>query len=150
MENKETKELDAQIRLAEILSDIKKPITLGGKTFEIRALRAGTQHLIVLEASKIAKEGETFSDVIKLFAQSTDSVIKCLAYAILNDKDKIHGKDFQDMCEFIRWETNPNEWPAVLVEIFGLLDYETVFKLTSQIDTLRLMVLKRRTTKASH
>lgn len=82
--------LESQERLAEILNDSPRLVSLNGTEWEIRALRMGTQYLIAQEVIKINKvENANFGDVIKQFAVSMPSVLKVLTLALLNDKNKI-------------------------------------------------------------
>lgn len=123
-EKKEISELDAQLRLAQILNDTPKIIKLGGREFPLKPLRFGAQWLIAEEACKIAKAEESFTDIVKRFAANAELVLRCICIAILNDKDKIEGKEYQDLYDFIAWETNSSEWIEILVEILQMLDYQ--------------------------
>jgi hypothetical protein len=147
-EKKEINELDAQLRLADIMNDAPRKITLGGREFEITALKPGTQYLIAAEATKIAKTGEAFADVIKQFAVNIPAVIRCITLAILNDKDKINGAEYQSMYDFIQWETKQVEWMGILVEILQMLNLEVFFYTTEQIDLFRQMTTAKKTTVA--
>jgi hypothetical protein len=146
MRKKEEKinDVDAQLRLAQIMNDTPKKIKLGERTFEIRALKPGTQHLIAEEAAKIAKAGESFTDIIQQFAKQVPSVIRCITLAVLNDKQKIYGKEYQDMYDYIEFETNQREWLMVLVEVLQMLDLNFFFQTTSQIDLFREITLTSR------
>jgi hypothetical protein len=145
MEEKNVSDIDAQLRLAEILNDTPRQITLGERTFSIKALRPGTQYLIAGEAAKIAKASESFSDLIRQFAENIPSIIRCLTLAILNDKDKIYNeKEYKSLYEFIEWETNPNQWLSTLVEVMQMLDMNAFFLLTSQVDLFREITLTKK------
>lgn len=122
---KEISELDARLRLAQILNDTPKMIKLGGREFPLRPLRMGAQWLIAEESCKIAKADESFTDIVKRFASNSPAVIRCICIAILNDKNKIEGDEYQNLYDFIQWETNPSEWIGILVEILQMLDYAT-------------------------
>ena len=65
-----TVSLDAQRRLAEILNDSPRLVSLNGTEWEVRALRMGTQWLIAKIVADMAKEEEskTFGDIIKQFS----------------------------------------------------------------------------------
>lgn len=139
---KEISELDAQLMLAQILNDTPKIIKLGGREFPLKPLRYGAQWLIAEESCKIAKADETFTDIVNRFAANGNAVIRCICIAILNDKDKIEGKEYQDLWDFIRWETNPSEWMAILVEILQMLDYATFCFGCEVIHSLRQSLTK--------
>lgn len=149
MKDSKLSELDAQTRLAEILTDSTRKITLGGKTYEIRALRAGTQWLIAQESCKIAKNEEgNFTDLITKFASNIPSVVRCITLAILNDKQKIESDEYQSMYDTIMWETKQNEWIGVLVEVLQMLDMQFFFRCTETIEVIRAMTLTKKNQEA--
>lgn len=141
--DKQMDELSAQLRLAEILNDSPRTIKLGGREFKIKALRPGTQWLLAEEACKIAKNGESFTDLIKQFAMNAPSVAKCLCLAILNDKEKINGNEYSELMDFIQWETNPNEWIGVLVEVLQMIEIGFFLTSISVVDNFRQMMKKK-------
>lgn len=140
---KEISELDAVMRLAQILNDSPKMIKLGGREFALKPLRMGAQWLIAEESCKIAKADESFTDVVKKFASNIPSVIRCICIAILNDKEKIEGKEYQDLYDFIQWETNSVEWMGILVEVLQMLDYNFFFQGCEIIHSLRTTLTKK-------
>lgn len=131
-------------RLAEIMNDSVRTIKLGEREFEIKALRAGTQWLVAQEACKIAKAGESFTDIIKQFAVNIPIVVRVLCLIILNDKNKIKGKEYEDLYDYIFWEVPRMEWIGVLVECLQMLDLEGFFVLTDAIENFRTMTLTKR------
>lgn len=139
---KEIDELSAMLRLAEVLNDSERTIKLGGREFKIKALRPGSQWLIAEESCKIAKAGESFTDIIKQFAVNAPAVIRCICIAILNDKNKIEGKEYQDLYDFIQWETNSSEWIGVLVEVLQMINYDFFFRASEAIHSLRQTMIK--------
>ena len=67
--------LESQERLAEILNDSPRLVSLNGTEWEIRALRMGTQYLIAQEVIKINKvENANFGDIVKQFAVNIPSL----------------------------------------------------------------------------
>ncbi len=143
-EKKEISELDSMLRLAEIMNDSPRRIKLGEREFEIRALRAGTQWLVAQEACKIAKVDGSFTDIIKQFAVNIPAVVRVLCLIILNDKDKINGKEYEDLHDYIFWEVPRQEWIGVFVECFQMLDLQGFFQLTGAIDNFRTMTMTKR------
>lgn len=137
-------DLSAMMRLAEVMNDSPRKIKIGEREFEIKALRAGTQWLIAEEACKIVKTEQTFSDVIKQFAQNIPSVVRVLCLVILNDKEKIYGKDYEDLYDYIMWETPRDSWIGVLVDCLQMLDIGDFFVLTDAIDNFREMTITKR------
>lgn len=138
-------DIEAQERLAEILTDSTREITLGSKAYKIRALRPGTQWLIAQESCKIAKNEEgNFTDLITKFASNIPSVVRCITLAILNDKQKIESDEYQAMYDTIMWETQQHEWIGVLVEVLQMLDMQFFFRCTEAIEMIRAMTLTKK------
>lgn len=151
MDNKESEisKIDAQMRLAEILTDSARDISLGGKTYKIRALRPGTQWLIAQESCKIAKNEEgNFTDLITKFASHIPAVVRCITLAILNDKGKIESDEYQALYDTIMWETKQHEWIGVLAEVLQMLDLSFFFRCTETIEMIRTMTLTKKNHEA--
>ena len=124
--------LEAQERLAEILNDSPRLVSLNGTEWEVRALRMGTQYLIAQEVIKINKvENASYGDVVKQFSINTPSVLKILTLVLLNDKDKIfkNGDEkagFSDLYNAtystLEWECNISDFGGIFLESLQLLD----------------------------
>lgn len=154
-EEKENKisELDAMLRLAEIMNDSPTPFEIGGKTYNITALKMGTQVLIAEETCKIQKHQEgNLVDMFNQFAHSIPAVIRCLAFAVLNDKDKIYknyatkefSDDFYSLCERIEWESNQSRWMEILSEVIKKININFSLTITEQMSMIRDLTLKKR------
>lgn len=139
---KEISELDAQLMLAQILNDSAKTIKLGGRDFQLRPLRQGAQWLIAEEACKIAKNGEDLADIIRQFSVNAPAVVRCVCIAILNDKQKIEGKEYDDLFDFIKWEVNIMDCLRVLVEVLQMLDYNFFWRSCEVIYSFRQTMTK--------
>lgn len=146
-------ELDAMLRLAEIMNDSPTQMEIGGKTYNITALKMGTQILIAEETCKIQKHQEgNLVDIFNQFAHSLPAIVRCLAFAILNDKDKIYknyaSKTFSDefyaLCEKIEWESDKGQWMKVLAEVIRKIDVSFSMTITEQMSMLRDMTMKKR------
>lgn len=146
-------ELDAMMRLAEIMNDSPTQMDIGGKTYNITALKMGTQILIAEETCKIQKHQEgNLVDIFNQFAHSLPAIVRCLAFAILNDKDKIYkdyaAKTFSDefyaLCEKIEWESDKSKWFEVLQKVIDKLDISFSMTITEQMSMLRDMTMKKR------
>lgn len=146
---KDITELDAVMRLAQILNDSPKILKLGEREFAVKPLRMGSQWLIAEESCKIAKADESFTDMVKRFASNIPSVIRCICIAILNDKEKIEGKEYQDLYDFIQWETNPSEWIGILVDVLQMLDYGFFTTSCEVIHSLRQNLTKKHQQQSS-
>lgn len=146
MSGKNLKNIDIQGRLAEVLNDAPTVIVVAGKKRYITALKLGTQNLIAAESVKIQKAEEgNMLDLYKQFAQSIPSVIRCLCYAILNDRDKIFKdyatKEFSDefyaLYDQIEWESNRNTWMEVLVGVMQKLDLSFFWSAATTLTMIR-------------
>lgn len=141
-------------RLAEILNDSPTQIKIGDKVYNITALKMGTQILIAEETCKIQKHQEgNLVDMFNQFATSLPAVVRCLAFAVLNDKDKIYkdyasrefSDDFYSMCERIEWESDKGKWMEVLAEIVRKIDVAFFLNISDQMKILRDWQMKKRT-----
>lgn len=126
--------LDDQARLAEILNDSPRVVSLVGTKWEIRTLRMGVQWMIAEEVIKVNKaESKSFGDIVKQFSINIPSIIKIITLAILNDKNKIF-KDGDERCGFsdtfkdtydtLMWEGNVTEFGNLLLEILQMLSVD--------------------------
>lgn len=146
-------ELDAMMRLSEVINDTPTIVEIGGKKYNITSLKIGTQILIAEETSKVQKHQEgNMVDVFKSFANSIPAVIRCIAFAILNDKDKIYqdyskrefSEEFYATCEKIEWESDRQQWMSILVEIIRKIDISFSFTITEQMSMIRDLTMKKR------
>lgn len=148
--------LVAQERLAEILTDSPRLVSLNGTEWEIRALRMGTQYLIAQEVIKINKiEEANFGDIIKQFAVNIPSVIKVLTLALLNDKNKIYknGNENEGFSDLFRstyntleWDCNVSEFGPILLETLQLLDTSFFMESCRIVEMFRVATTARRMT----
>lgn len=148
--------LDAQERLAEILNDSPRLVSLNGTEWEIRALRMGTQYLIAQEVIKINKtESATFGDIVKQFAVNIPSVLKILTLALLNDKNKIfnngnENEGFSELYEAtyntLAWECEVSEFGNILLETLQLLDTSFFLESCRIVEMFKVATTARRTT----
>lgn len=148
--------LESQERLAEILTDSPRLVSLNGTEWEIRALRMGTQYLIAQEVIKINKvENANFGDIVKQFAVNIPSVLKILTFALLNDKDKIfkngnENEGFSELYEAtyntLTWECNVSEFGNILLETLQLLDTSFFMESSRIVEMFRVATTARRTT----
>lgn len=142
------------MRLAEVLNDSPTQIKIGDKIYNITALKMGTQILIAEETCKIQKSQEgNLVDMFNQFARSLPAVIRCLAFAVLNDRDKIYKdyatKEFSDefysMCERIEWESDKGKWLEVLAEVIRKIDVAFFLNISDQMKILRDLTMKKKT-----
>lgn len=147
--------IEAQERLVEIANDGNRAIRLMGKEYHITALRPAVQWLIAEEAVKILKvENANMGDVLKQFAHNQPAVIKCIALAISNDKDKIfsdyrnkiYSKEFLKLLEDIEWESDSKEWMGILANVLALIDIEVFFYTTEVIGIVRRTMTQKKMT----
>ena len=145
--------VDAMQRLAEIMNDTPTVMKMGKTEFAITALKPGTQWLIAEESCKIMKaEQGNFKDVIKQFAVNIPSVVHVITLAILNDKNRIfedyksrkYSEEYQSVYDTIMWETSPDNWLSLLVEIMNMLSMDYFFQSTNAVAMIREAALGRK------
>lgn len=150
---KELTELEAQELLAQAINNTPIPIKIGKKTYHITTLKLGTQNLIAEETCRIQKSQEgNMLDIFKQFALSIPAVIKCLCYAVLNDKDKIfknyatreHSEEYQILYEQIEWESDKNVWLTVLARVLERIDVSFFLQAVSMLTTIKDSALRTR------
>lgn len=146
-------DLDAMLRLAEVFNDSPTEIEIAGQTYNITALKIGTQVLIAEETCRIQKSQEgNLVDIMKQFAASMQSIVRCLAFAVLNNKDKIYkdyatkefSTEFYSMCEKIEWESDKSKWFQILTEVIKKIDINFSLTITEQMSMIRDMMMKKR------
>lgn len=150
-ETKELSELDAQMLLAEVLNDTPTEIVIADRTYYITALKLGVQNLIAEESCRIqqAQEGNLY-DLYQQFAKSIPAVIRCLCYAVLNDKDKIfkdyrrreYSDEFQTLYEQLEWESDKSKFIEVLVEVMSKINIDFFLQAASMLTMMRDSALK--------
>ena len=146
-------ELDAQTLLAEVLNDTPTKIVIAGKTYHITALKLGVQNLIAEESCKIqqSQEGNLY-DLYQQFAKSVPAVIRCLCYAVLNDKNKIfkyyrtreYSDEFQTLYEQLEWESDKTKFIEVLVDVMNKINIDFFLQAASMLTMMRDSALKTR------
>ena len=156
MENKKDKKnisADAMERLAKVMNDTPTIVKMSNTEFAITALKPGTQWLIAEESCKIMKaEQGNFKDVIKQFAVNIPSVVHVITLAILNDKNRIfedyksrkYSEEYQSVYDTIMWETSPDSWLSLLVEIMNMLSMDYFFQSTNAVAMIREAALGRK------
>lgn len=151
--NKNNVSVDAMERLAKIMNDTPTIVKMSNTEFSIKALKPGTQWLIAEESCKIMKaEQGNFKDVIKQFAVNVPSVVHVITLAILNDKNRIfddyksrkYSEEYQSVYETIMWETGPDNWLSLLVEIMNMLSMDYFFQSTNAVAMIREAALGRK------
>lgn len=156
MENKKDKKnisAYAMERLAKVMNDTPTIVKMSNTEFAITALKPGTQWLIAEESCKIMKaEQGNFKDVIKQFAVNIPSVVHVITLAILNNKNRIfedyksrkYSEEYQSVYDTIMWETSPDNWLSLLVEIMNMLSMDYFFQSTNAVAMIREAALGRK------
>lgn len=154
---KEVKEvsLDNQERLAEILNDSPRLISLAGTQYEVRALKMGTQWLIANEAIKINKtQSAKFGDIVDQFAKNIPAVVKVITLSILNDRNKIYknGKEEEGYSELyestyntLMWDCEVSKFGEILVEVLQMLDIDFFLESCRILGMFRASTTARKT-----
>ena len=140
---------ESMSRLAQLMNDTPTIVKLYGTEWQITSLKAGTQWLIAEEACKVVeKENMSMGDVIKQFAVNMPSVCRVLTLALLNDKEKIYGKQYDEVYELLMWgDFKIKDWAMFLSEILNLIDVDFFFASINAVKTLRQNTLDRKTTR---
>ena len=161
LEKLKTKEeevsLDSQARLAEILNDSPRLVSLAGTEWEVRTLRQKVQWLIAEEVIKINKleESAGYSDIIKQFAYNMPSVVKVITLALLNDRYKIfengvesngYSELYKATYDTVSWDGKTEEYGQLLVEILQLLDISFFMESHRILELFRASTMARKTT----
>ena len=144
--------IEAQERLAEILNDSQRVISLNGSEWEIRALRMGTQWLIAKKCIEINKaESANFGDIVKQFAVNIPAVLDVLTLALLNDKCKIfnngnpnngYSELYKSTYNTLMWECKVEDFGHILLEVLQMIDVSFF------LDSHRILEIFRESTMA--
>ena len=82
-------------------------------------------------------------------------VVRVMAYAMLNDKDRIfnnyrqriYSEEFEDLYDTLMWgDIKMRDWAQLLMEIVNLVDVSFFFLSTDAIQTIRKTSLERKIT----
>lgn len=148
--------LENQARLAEILNDSPRIISLQGTEWEIRALRMGTQWLICKKCIEVAMvENANFGDIVKQFSKNIPAIIDVLTLALLNDKNKIYrnGNEMDGFSELyqatydtLMWECNVEEFGPIFLEVLQLIDVSFFMESHRMLHIFREMTMARKKT----
>lgn len=146
--------LDAQQRLAEILNDSPRIVSLNGTEWEVRALRMGTQWLMAQKIIEIDKsETGTFGDVMRHFAVNIPAVLDILTLCLLNDRHKIYqdGEPTKGFSELYRATRNTLEWDCdvsqfgnLLFEVFQMIDVSFFTEALDMLQIFRATVTEKK------
>ena len=124
--------LDSQERLAEILNDSPRIVSLNGTEWQVRALRMGTQWLIAQKCIQVAKvESANFGDIIKQFSVNIPAIVEILVLALLNDRRKIfkdgiesngYSELYQSTYETLMWDCKVEDFGNIFLDVLQMLD----------------------------
>lgn len=146
--------IGAQERLAEILTDSPRLVSLNGTEWEVKALRMGTQWLIAKKAIEINKaESATMGDILKQFAVNIPAVLDVITLALLNDKNKIYknGNENEGFSELyyttrdtLHWDCDPTEFAQLLFDVFQLMSVDFFWNALDILAVFRASVTERK------
>ena len=139
------------------MNDSPSLIKLHNTCWAIHGLKPGVQWVIAEQACKIV-DGENLSmgDVIKEFAVNLPAVVNVLTLALLNDKDRIFSDynkrelsaENDQVYNALMWgDYKVKDWALLLGEILNMLDTAFFFESTNAVKMLRMMTLRKKTTK---
>ena len=148
--------IEAQEKLIRLMNDSPTIMKLHGTEWEIHSLKPAVQWLICEEATEIVKvDNMTIGDVLKALAKEMPRVVRVMAYAMLNDKDRIfnnyrqriYSEEFEDLYDTLMWgDIKIRDWAQLLMEIVNLVDVSFFFLSTDAIQTIRKTSLERKIT----
>lgn len=146
--------IEAQERLAEILNDSPRIVSLNGTEWEIRALRMGTQWLIAKKCIEINKvENANFGDIVKQFSVNIPAVLDVLTLALLNDKYKIfnagnpnngYSELYQSTYDTLMWECNVEDFGNILLEVLQMVDVSFFLESCRILEMFRVSTMARK------
>jgi hypothetical protein len=149
--------IDSQARLAEILTDSPRLVSLNGTEWEVRALRMGTQWLIAKKAIEVNKaDSATMGDILRQFAVNMPAVLDVITLALLNDRNKIYknGRECEGLSDLYRqtretleWECNPTEFGELLFEILQMMSVDFFWNALDILAVFRASVTERKRTR---
>ena len=149
--------LDSQARLAEILNDSPRLVSLNGTEWEVRTLRMGTQWLISKVVSDMAKEeAKTFGDIIRQFSVNIPAILDVLTLCLLNDKAKIfeggnpnkgYSKLYRATRKTLEWDCDVSEFGNILLECLQLMNVDFFLQSRDILEIFKKSVLEKRRTR---
>ena len=149
--------LDSQARLAEILNDSPRLVSLNGTEWEVRTLRMGTQWLISKVVSDMAKEeAKTFGDIIRQFSVNIPAILDVLTLCLLNDKAKIfesgnpnkgYSKLYRATRNTLEWDCDVSEFGNILLECLQLMNVDFFLQSRDILEIFKKSVLEKRRTR---
>ena len=149
--------LDSQARLAEILNDSPRLVSLNGTEWEVRTLRMGTQWLISKVVSDMAKEeAKTFGDIIRQFSVNIPAILDVLTLCLLNDKAKIfeggnpnkgYSKLYRATRNTLEWDCDVSEFGNILLECLQLMNVDFFLQSKDILEIFKKSVLEKKRTR---
>ena len=149
--------LDSQARLAEILNDSPRLVSLNGTEWEVRTLRLGTQWLISKVVSDMIKdEAKTFGDIMRQFSVNIPAILDVLTLCLLNDKAKIFkdGKQEYGYSELyhatrdtLEWDCDVTDFGNILLECLQLMSVDFFLQSRDILEIFKKSVLEKKRTR---
>ena len=146
--------IDSQARLAEILNDSPRLVSLRGTEWEVRSLRMGTQWMIAKIAADMAREeSKTFGDIIRQFSLNIPAILDVLTLCLLNDKAKIfedgdpangYSKLYKATRSTLEWDCDVSEFGDILLECLQMLSVDFFLRSKDMLEIFRASVLEKR------
>lgn len=148
--------LDSQERLAEILNDSPRIVSLNGTEWQVRALRMGTQWLIAQKCIQVAKvESANFGDIIKQFSVNIPAIVEILVLALLNDRRKIfkdgiesngYSELYQSTYETLMWDCKVEDFGNIFLDVLQMLDVSFFMESHRILEMFRVATMARKRT----
>ena len=146
--------IESQTRLAEILADSPRLVSLNGTEWEVRALRMGTQYLIAKKCLEINKaKSATFGDVINEFSTNAKAIVEVITLALLNSKEKIfknsdesqgYSELYKATYDTLMWDCNVEDFAQILFEVLEMTNTDFFFKALDMLQIFRASVTEKK------
>lgn len=140
MIKRETKDiLQDKARLAEIITDKKTPIQLGGKTYMVGALTYYAKWEISERITQLELENEELTTLIQCMAKDIPLMAEIISIGILVKRERIAAE-----LDILKYELLDNvvdgqEWVNAITIMFQKLDCGFFFGLTEMVKAINSM-----------
>lgn len=131
--------LKDKARLAEIITDKKTPIVMGGKTYQIGALTYYAKWLISERITQLELENSELTTLIQCMAQDIPLMAEIISIGILVKRERIEAELDTLKYELLDNVVDGQEWVNAITTIFQKLDCGFFFGLTEMVKAINSM-----------
>lgn len=131
--------LQDKARLAEIMTDKKTPVQLGGKTYMIGALTYYAKWLISERITQLELENEELTTLIQCMAKDIPLMSEIISIGILVKRERIDAELEALKYELLDNVVDGQEWVNAITIMFQKLDCGFFFGLTEMVRAINSM-----------